>query len=128
MKRNQISDKQRSLAMQASNGKCVYCSMPADTIDHVIPVFAGGRTESDNLVASCMLCNRVAGKRSFSSILNKRVYILSWYLCSKLYFENCSFRKSIAKKVLRKLIKKYPYEINTDTAVAAFEAMLTCNY
>jgi len=37
---------------------CTYCTeVPADTIDHVVPVSRGGPTIRGNLVAACRRCN-----------------------------------------------------------------------
>ena len=36
---------------------CAYCDKPADTLDHVIPVADGGKSEPGNLVPACGSCN-----------------------------------------------------------------------
>ena len=36
---------------------CSYCGRPADTIDHVVPLIAGGGHEPMNLTAACRSCN-----------------------------------------------------------------------
>jgi HNH endonuclease len=41
-----------------SSGPCVYCGAPADTIDHVRPLAAGGNETEDNLVPACERCNK----------------------------------------------------------------------
>lgn len=38
-------------------GLCVYCTEPADTTDHVIPLSRGGKHEFENLVPACKRCN-----------------------------------------------------------------------
>ena len=45
---------------------CVYCgrNQKALTIDHVIPVSRGGKTEFDNCVACCASCNNHKGART----------------------------------------------------------------
>lgn len=37
---------------------CAYCSNPADTIDHVVPLVRGGTNYEGNLVPACRRCNR----------------------------------------------------------------------
>jgi 5-methylcytosine-specific restriction endonuclease McrA len=37
---------------------CVYCGQPADTIDHIVPLSAGGRHHWNNLAPACHVCNR----------------------------------------------------------------------
>ena len=43
----------RRSVLRRDNGLCVYCSAPADTIDHVIPRSRGGTHEWGNVVAAC---------------------------------------------------------------------------
>jgi len=47
--------------------RCVYCSCGEDlTIDHIIPVSAGGKTERSNLQTLCRCCN--SSKRDFLEV------------------------------------------------------------
>lgn len=48
--------------------RCVYCTVRADTIDHVIPRSRGGRNEWTNVVAACARCNHRKGDRLLSEI------------------------------------------------------------
>jgi 5-methylcytosine-specific restriction endonuclease McrA len=45
---------------------CVYCGSRKRplTIDHIIPVSKGGKTDFDNCVASCKTCNHYKGART----------------------------------------------------------------
>ena len=47
---------------------CYYCSAVLEpktrTIDHVIPLAAGGQHRPENLVAACRNCNFSKGKKS----------------------------------------------------------------
>ena len=36
---------------------CAYCGLPADQVDHIVPVAAGGSDHPDNLTAACRRCN-----------------------------------------------------------------------
>ena len=46
---------------------CVYCGTEFSRrsnsrrrrVDHIVPLSQGGKTDDDNLVACCMLCNRM---------------------------------------------------------------------
>ncbi len=40
-------------------GRCVYCSAPATSIDHVIPRSRGGGHVWENVVSACHRCNHV---------------------------------------------------------------------
>lgn len=58
---------------------CVYCGrrQKALTIDHVIPVSRGGKTDFDNCVACCKSCNNYKGARTPGEAglhLHKRPY------------------------------------------------------
>ncbi|CAN5570020.1 HNH endonuclease [soil metagenome] len=48
--------------------RCVYCTVRADTIDHVVPRSRGGRNEWTNVVAACARCNHRKGARLLSEI------------------------------------------------------------
>jgi 5-methylcytosine-specific restriction endonuclease McrA len=48
--------------------RCVYCSVRADTIDHVVPRSRGGRNEWTNVVAACARCNHRKGDRLLGEI------------------------------------------------------------
>jgi len=43
----------RRSVLRRDGGLCVYCSQPADTIDHVIPRSRGGTHDWSNVVAAC---------------------------------------------------------------------------
>lgn len=38
-------------------GRCAYCSAPATTWDHIVPVSKGGRTGPGNMLPACNSCN-----------------------------------------------------------------------
>jgi 5-methylcytosine-specific restriction endonuclease McrA len=44
--------------------RCAYCSLPATTIDHVLPRSRGGLNTWDNTVAACGRCNLRKGDRT----------------------------------------------------------------
>ena len=48
--------------------RCVYCTVKADTIDHVVPRSRGGRNEWTNVVAACARCNHRKGDRLLTEI------------------------------------------------------------
>lgn len=77
MKRRNFRTKEVSQVYRKTNGKCFYCGaeLPPDTdyfdeggkvvvskrnwdIDHVIPFSKGGEYKIENLVPSCIHCNR----------------------------------------------------------------------
>jgi len=48
-----------------TEGACVYCVlMPAEVIDHVVPVSLGGTNDPANLVGACERCNAEKGDRT----------------------------------------------------------------
>lgn len=62
--------------MKRDKWLCRYCGANAEEVDHVIPTSKGGSTDGRNLVASCMLCNRILHDRLFESFEAKREWIL----------------------------------------------------
>ena len=45
-------------------GKCAYCLLPANEIDHLVPVASGGDHSNGNVVPACKRCNASKGKKS----------------------------------------------------------------
>lgn len=59
----------RSAVWQKTAGRCFYCGTQTDPfktfwIDHMRPRSRGGNDELENLVPSCLTCNRRKGKRT----------------------------------------------------------------
>ena len=76
--------------LQRDQWTCFYCQMPATTVDHVIPIIAGGDPIAyDNLVSSCASCNSKKGSRSEGVFLARTATppVFSDYIypmCSKI--------------------------------------------
>jgi 5-methylcytosine-specific restriction endonuclease McrA len=51
---------------------CSYCGAPVQHIDHIVPVVAGGRSEWQNLAASCQACNQAKHASSLLAFLAAR--------------------------------------------------------
>ncbi len=51
----------RTQVLQRDLYRCNYCGGYADTVDHKVPVAAGGTDHPTNLVAACDLCNKGKG-------------------------------------------------------------------
>ena len=62
--------KRRLQVLARDQWSCFYCQMPASTVDHVIPIIAGGDPIAyENLVACCASCNSKKGSRSEGAFL-----------------------------------------------------------
>jgi 5-methylcytosine-specific restriction endonuclease McrA len=63
MRKNRITANQRHVVAERAKGCCEYClsqlhfSMQSFSIEHIIPVDKGGKTELENLALSCQGCN-----------------------------------------------------------------------
>lgn len=67
----------RAMIYERSAHTCFYCGTgPPLTVDHVVPWSQGGSNHPMNLVASCNLCNVIAGERLFRDITDKMAYVL----------------------------------------------------
>lgn len=53
-------------------GRCAYCGGPGTTIDHVVPISAGGRDEIQNVLPACKRCNASKGSRKLETWLLKK--------------------------------------------------------
>ncbi len=98
----------RQQAYNHQNGLCYYCQFPMWTVscsefaqvhslslgaasqfqcsaEHLVPVAQGGRNTSDNIVATCIFCNRTRHKsrvartpEEFADLVRKRVAARRW--------------------------------------------------
>ena len=77
--RKQISKKMRFDVLKRDSFTCQYCGKQAPNvvleIDHIKPVYEGGKNTMLNLITSCFECNRGKGKRKLdvNSSLNKEL-------------------------------------------------------
>ena len=55
---------------------CQYCYGPGDSIDHVLPVVAGGGNNELNLVCCCLSCNAIASCLVFEGYMQKKAYLV----------------------------------------------------
>lgn len=61
-RRSTVKSEHLGFLIERDGNWCVYCSRPdPDTVDHVVPLRAGGSNQLDNLVASCYECNQDKG-------------------------------------------------------------------
>jgi len=50
------------------NGKCVYCTAPATSIDHVVPRSRGGGHTWENVVSACHRCNHLKADKQLKEL------------------------------------------------------------
>ena len=56
----------RRAVFARDGGRCVYCGVPATSIDHVVPRSRGGEHVWENVVAACRPCNTAKRDRLLS--------------------------------------------------------------
>lgn len=54
----------RKTALKRDCYTCLWCGLPATTVDHIVPSSKGGSDLPRNLLASCSECNSKRGNRS----------------------------------------------------------------
>lgn len=70
-----IGEAQRRRILKRDNYTCQYCFELATECDHIIPYSYIPDNTDANLVASCRLCNSIAGSMVFDSFILKYQYI-----------------------------------------------------
>jgi HNH endonuclease len=75
MAERRIPERLRAKVARAAGQRCEYCRMPESyspiprhSVDHIVPVCGGGRTQFQNLALSCQGCNNF--KSSQTETLN----------------------------------------------------------
>ena len=58
----------RRAVFARDGGKCVYCTAPAASIDHVMPRSRGGAHAWENVVSACHKCNHLKADRTLKEI------------------------------------------------------------
>ncbi|MGH3341315.1 MAG: HNH endonuclease [Carbonactinosporaceae bacterium] len=58
----------RRAVFARDGGRCVYCTAPATSVDHVVPRSRGGGHVWENVVSACRRCNHVKADRSVSEL------------------------------------------------------------
>lgn len=71
-----LSKAMKNKILEKYDNECQYCYDAAEVVDHVIPLSYSLDNSEENLVASCWLCNAIAGDRVFRSFGQKRKYII----------------------------------------------------
>jgi hypothetical protein len=73
--RRKVAGSRRTKILEENNYQCVYCGDPAQEVDHIFPYSYTGDNTNENLVASCSICNRIAGSQVFDGFIEKQTYI-----------------------------------------------------
>ena len=58
----------RRAVFARDGGRCIYCSAPATSLDHVVPKSRGGPHTWDNVVSACARCNHVKADRGIAEL------------------------------------------------------------
>jgi len=58
----------RKAVFARDSGRCVYCSAPATSLDHVVPKSRGGEHTWDNVVSACSRCNHLKADRGIAEL------------------------------------------------------------
>jgi len=58
----------RRAVFARDGGRCVYCSAPATSLDHVVPKSRGGQHSWDNVVSACGRCNHAKADRAIADL------------------------------------------------------------
>ena len=58
----------RKAVFARDGGRCVYCSAPATSLDHVVPKSRGGEHSWENVVSACSRCNHLKADRGIAEL------------------------------------------------------------
>lgn len=74
--KSKLTPNQKIKILRQANLICIYCGDPANEVDHIFPYSYSLNDREENLVASCSICNRIAGDKVFDGLIEKQTYIL----------------------------------------------------
>jgi len=108
-KRKTYSEDVRKLIYQHCNGRCKICGRPVSynemTLDHIVPLAAGGKEDVLNLQCTHMECNQAKGCLSNNRFLEMITSIFLYQMHKR--YRNCREWKKALKSLL-KIMKKQP--------------------
>ena len=94
----------RQEILNKAKGRCCLCSEASElTIDHIQPIFLGGRSNLDNLRALCKSCHKAKSQKEaiISTLIFRRDKLkTNIYLAKKYYYSYVYGKKSRAQKSL----------------------------
>lgn len=72
----------RRIVLLRSRGRCRYClevlTPKTFTVDHVVPVSAGGSDAFSNLVACCKYCNKMKGNKTVDATMRNEMWMAAY--------------------------------------------------
>jgi len=77
---NTLTDAEWAEILEYFGHRCAYCLQPSPrlTIDHIVPLIAGGPHAADNVVPACPACNSSKGKKSLLEFLRASQWGLAY--------------------------------------------------
>jgi hypothetical protein len=85
---------------KAWDHSCGYCGAPATSLDHIVPRFRSGSSNSNNLLPSCQRCNSNKGS----------IKMETWYVTQAFYCE--SRMAKIQQWINREVLDIFQYTDN----------------
>jgi len=114
-----ISKEDYEYIKSVSKGRCSYCGVPCDGIDHFLPLSKGGTDKRDNLIWCCKECNGRANSHVFTTPEEKKIFILARYITHPTGgFIDRTERAARAKRRLRTIANKKKLEGNRSSFIA----------
>lgn len=89
--RRKFTEQEKRIVYERYNGRCVICGKPVSfkrmTIDHKVPLSAGGTNQIENLQLACLSCNQMKGRMNMEEFWEsvRHVYRRYRWLKVKLF-------------------------------------------
>ena len=84
-----IPCKGQEFLMEIFDEKCAYCSDPANTWDHIIPISKGGRTTPGNIVPACIHCNSSKNNQDIFDWMKKKSITPHYEFMNRIILSEC---------------------------------------
>lgn len=72
----------RRIVLMRDRGRCRYCldelTAKTFTVDHVVPLSAGGGNAFANLVACCKYCNKLKGNKTVDAAMRDEMWMMAF--------------------------------------------------
>jgi hypothetical protein len=127
-----VSKETKQAVLKAASFCCHYCSEDAATVDHKVPLIAGGSDARANLVAACEPCNTAKGSMPYDLFFcyirrfGRPEHPRKWYQSTNWYIEG-AISKILVNVDLDRALEIVLVKFSKGDPIVALSKIRRCN-